>query len=66
MAEKDKGGRRIAIDLRPEVLALDIEDGALWLHLRKGSPALLAAHLLGCEAGRARSLEIRKTAVRLA
>ena len=62
---RDKGPKQIQVDLRPDVLDLALEEGALWLHLRKGSPVLLAAHLLGIEVEAARALEIRKTAALL-
>ena len=60
-----KGHKTVTIDLRPDVLDLVLATDALWLHLRKGSPALLAAHLLGITTEAARSLEIRKTAALL-
>jgi radical SAM family uncharacterized protein/radical SAM-linked protein len=63
---RDKGHKQVEVDLRPDVLDLDLKDGALWLHLRKGSPVLLAAHLLGIGVEAARAVEIRKTAALLA
>ena len=63
---RDKGQKQIQVDLRTDVLDLALENDALWLHLRKGSPVLLAAHLLGIEVEAARALEIRKTAALLA
>ncbi|AMV71168.1 TIGR03960 family B12-binding radical SAM protein [Desulfuromonas carbonis] len=62
---RSKGHKTVTVDLRPEVLDLVLEKDVLWLHLRKGSPALLAAHLLGITSEAARSLEIRKTAALL-
>jgi len=62
---RDKGHKQVEVDLRPDVLDLELEDGVLWLRLRKGSPVLLAAHLLGLEVEAARALEIRKTAALL-
>jgi len=61
--EKAKGAGTVTIDLRPGVLALELADGALLLRLSKGSPVLLAGHLLGMGAEEARSLRICKTAV---
>lgn len=63
---RDRGGKSVTVDLRPGVLALEIEDGALLLTLAKGSPVLLAACLLGMTQEQARSLRIRKTATLLA
>ncbi len=60
---KEKGRQTITVDLRPDVIDLTLEDGALLLHLRRGSPALLAAHLLGLPVLEARELRIRKTGV---
>ena len=62
---RDKGQKQVQVDLRPDVLDLALENDALWLHLRKGSPVLLAAHLLGIEVEAARALDIRKTAALL-
>jgi radical SAM-linked protein len=57
---RQKGAKAVAVDLRRDVAGLELADGALWLRLAKGSPTLLAAHLLGTSA---RALRIRKTAV---
>lgn len=65
-AWRDKGdGRRIEVDLRPGVVELKRRQGELILTLAKGSPTLLAGHLLGLEIDQARRLDIRKTDVRL-
>ena len=53
----------VALDLRRDVLDLELVDGALWLTVAKGSPVRLAAHLLGLSPEAARTLRIRKTAV---
>jgi radical SAM-linked protein len=60
---RDKGGKSVSVDLRPDVIGLEVADGALLLTMVKGSPTLLAAHLLGLTVEGARSLRIRKTAV---
>jgi len=60
---KEKGGRQVSVDLRRDVHALEIADGALWLRVAKGSPVLLTAHLLGLEVEAARGLRIRKAGV---
>ncbi|WP_035058104.1 TIGR03960 family B12-binding radical SAM protein [Desulfuromonas sp. TF] len=60
---RDKGGKRVSVDLRPDVIGLEQADGDLLLTMVKGSPTLLAAHLLGLTVEGARSLRIRKTAV---
>ena len=63
-ATREKGnGRSVAVDLRPGVLDLQLTGGVLILRLAKGSPVLLAAHLLGLQGEAARQLRIRKTAV---
>ncbi|BCR03608.1 B12-binding protein [Desulfuromonas versatilis] len=61
-ALRDKGHRQVSVDLRPGVLDLELVDGALLLKMTKGSPTLLAAHLLGCTQEEARHLRIRKVA----
>ncbi len=62
---KTKGGQPVQIDLRPDVLDLVLVEGALWLHLRKGSPVLLAAYLLDKSIEDLRALEVRKTSTTL-
>ena len=61
-ALRDKGTKTVEVDLRPDVVDLVREDDILWLHMRKGSPVLLAAHLLGLPVERIRGLGLRKTA----
>jgi hypothetical protein len=60
---RDKGGKRVNVDLRPNVVDLQYADNALLLTMVKGSPTQLTAHLLGLTAEEVRSLRIRKTAV---
>jgi radical SAM family uncharacterized protein/radical SAM-linked protein len=62
-ATREKGGREVSIDLRPEVAGLELTAGALQITLRRGSPVPLAAHLLGLTPVAARDLRIRKVAV---
>jgi radical SAM family uncharacterized protein/radical SAM-linked protein len=60
---REKGRKVQTLDLRRDVLGLELEGGALWLRLAKGSPTLLAGYLLGLADEQARALRIRKTAV---
>jgi radical SAM-linked protein len=60
---REKGNTSVELDLRRDVLALELDDDALWLTVAKGSPVRLAAHLLGLSTEAARELRIRKTAV---
>jgi hypothetical protein len=62
-ATREKGPSSVTVDLRRDVLHLELDDGALWLTVAKGSPVRLAAHLLGLSPEAARELRIRKTAV---
>ncbi len=62
---KEKKGRPVTVDLRPDVVDLELAEGALWLTVRKGSPTLLAGHLLDLTQGQVRNLRICKTGVRL-
>jgi radical SAM family uncharacterized protein/radical SAM-linked protein len=61
--ERTKGGKSVTVDLRPDVLGLELAGDALLLRVAKGSPTLLAAHLLGISPEEGRALRIRKTAV---
>jgi radical SAM-linked protein len=60
---REKEGKSVEVDLRQDVLDLEVDAGALWLTVAKGSPVRLAAHLLGLAPEAARELRIRKTAV---
>ncbi|WP_432821879.1 TIGR03960 family B12-binding radical SAM protein [Trichloromonas sp.] len=61
---RDKGdGRTIEVDLRPGVTALELDDAGLSMTLSKGSPTLLAGHLLGLSQNEVRQLAIRKIGV---
>jgi radical SAM-linked protein len=62
-ATREKEGKSVEVDLRQNVLDLEVDAGALWLTVAKGSPVRLAAHLLGLAPEAARELRIRKTAV---
>lgn len=63
--ERLKKGRAIVIDLRPWVVAAELDETALWLTLNGGSPLPVAAHLLGRPSEEVRALGICKTAVTL-
>lgn len=67
LARREKKGRQIEIDLRPEVIAIQLDETSpgLRLTLRKGSPLPLVGHLLELPAETVRGLEIRKVAVSL-
>ena len=60
---RQKGRQSQTLDLRPDVIDLALEDGALLLTMAKGSPAFLSAHLLGISPDEARRLGIRKIGV---
>jgi radical SAM-linked protein len=63
-ATRDKGdGRTIEVDLRPGVTALELDGDTLRMTLSKGSPTLLAGHLLGLSQDEVRRLTIRKIGV---
>jgi len=63
-ALRDKGnGRSVEVDLRPGVTALELHGETLSMVLSKGSPTLLAGHLLGLELAEVRQLAIRKIGV---
>ncbi len=63
---RDKGGKISTIDLRGDVETLQLEHQTLIMTLRKGSPVAIAAHLLQISAEQARTLRIRKVAIKLA
>ena len=61
--EREKGRKIQTVDLRHNTVGVELADGALWLRLAKGSPTVLAAHLLGLSGDEVRTLRLRKTAV---
>jgi radical SAM family uncharacterized protein/radical SAM-linked protein len=63
--EREKGRKQQTVDLRRDTIKVELEGGALWLQLAKGSPVVLAAHLLGLDQDGARALRLTKTAVTL-
>ncbi len=63
LVTRDKGRQTVTIDLRAGVVDALVEENTLLLSLRRGSPVLTAAHLLGLTAAQARDLRIRKTGV---
>ncbi len=65
VVERMKKGRGVQIDLRPWVTGLKVDDSALWMTLRSGSPLPLAAHLFGLPIEEVRALGVCKTAVTL-
>lgn len=62
-ATREKGGKSITVDLRPDVVDLFVEENTLNLVLAKGSPATVAGHLLGLSLDQVRQLRIRKIGV---
>ena len=60
-----KKNRGIEVDLRPDVMNIEINGQHLELTLKKGSPFGVIAWLLEIDEAEARQLEIRKTAVKL-
>jgi len=60
-----KGKGTVEVDVRPWVESLELKDGVLLMVMRRGSPILVAAHLLGLDFEQARELGMRKTAVEL-
>ncbi|TYO99108.1 radical SAM-linked protein/radical SAM family uncharacterized protein [Geothermobacter ehrlichii] len=62
-AERQTKNGRKTIDIRKDVLDLQLQAGQLRLTLAKGSPLPVLGHLLGIGPERARDLSIRKTAV---
>jgi radical SAM-linked protein len=65
MVTRVKKNRSEAIDLRPWVADLNLENGLLWMKMSAGSPLFLAAHLMQMEVEEVRGLGICKTAVEL-
>ncbi|TLM60380.1 MAG: TIGR03960 family B12-binding radical SAM protein [Deltaproteobacteria bacterium] len=63
--ERLKKGRPLRIDLRPWVVALELDAASLWLTLHGGSPLPVAAYLLGLPVEEVRALGVCKTAVTL-
>ncbi|WP_316348947.1 TIGR03960 family B12-binding radical SAM protein [Desulfuromonas acetoxidans] len=65
IVQRNKGNKVVEMDIRGDVEALRLEQNALIMTLRKGSPVAIAAHLLGLSDHEVRSLRICKTAVTL-
>ncbi len=62
---RPKGARSVVVDIRPWVEALEQDGDVLHMVMRRGSPVVLAAYLLGIDFEQARELSLRKTAVEL-
>jgi hypothetical protein len=60
-----KKGREQSFDLRPAVVDVRLEDGALWLTLVKGSPMPVLAWLLELPPEEASKLPVRKVSALL-
>lgn len=60
-----KKGLEKKVDLRGDVIALELVDGELELKLVKGSPLRIAAHLFALDVESVRQLGVRKTAILL-
>ena len=58
-----KKNKEERIDLRPDVLGMQLEEGELFLELVKGSPLLIAAYLLETDTETVRRMNVRKTAI---
>ena len=64
--QRDKGkGKTIPVELRRDVIDLQLTPEGLLLTMRKGSPTLVAGHLLQMSAEQVRTLQIRKIGVTL-
>jgi len=65
--QRDKGkGKTVPVELRRDVVGLQMTAAGLRLTMRKGSPTMVASHLLQMSAEQVRTLNIRKTDVTLA
>lgn len=63
-AQRDKGRQGTQqVELRSDTLGIDFDGRILRLRMKKGSPMLLSAHLLGTDVEDVRRLAVRKTAV---
>ena len=51
------------VDLRPDVLNMQLEDDALVLELVKGSPLLIASYVLETDVETVRRMNVRKTGI---
>lgn len=60
---KQKKGRDIEIDLRPDIETIKLVDGELELLLKKGSPLQVAAYLLEMDLEVIRRLQVRKIGI---
>ena len=60
-----KKGREEELDVRPDLVALDLNNGVLGVELKKGSPLLVAAALLDLDVEAVRRLGVHKSGVRL-
>ncbi|WP_303721189.1 TIGR03960 family B12-binding radical SAM protein [Malonomonas rubra] len=65
IVRKQKKGREIEFDLRPDVQNMTLLDGELELELKKGSPLQVAAYLLEMDVEEIRRLQVRKIGITL-
>lgn len=62
--QKEKKGKLKVVDLRADVLDMELQDGTLWLALKKGSPLQVAGYLLDLDIDSVRNLGVCKVGVR--
>lgn len=63
MLKRVKKGREEELDFAPNLVDLFVKEGQLGLELKKGSPLLVAAHLLGRTVEEIRSLGVHKSGI---
>ena len=63
IVHKQKKGREVELDLRPDIAAIKQVDGELELLLKKGSPLQVAAYLLEMDIEDIRRLQVRKIGI---
>ncbi len=63
LTTRKKKNKEEKIDLRSDVLSMQLEDGELLLELVKGSPLLIAAYLLETDVETVRRMNVRKTGI---
>lgn len=65
MLKRIKKGREEELDFAPNLVDLFVKEGHLGIELKKGSPLLVAAHLLGKTVEEIRSLGVHKSGITL-